>query len=117
MRCYIKDKEEREEISRKAEEKILAIIEQFHIRINWESGFDANSDNGMQDMHYGKEYQDLKPENFVVDGDEVVGYKYADRVKAFDGTKEILAHTWDDTEYGGSTDVVDRGEVWIVYRK
>ena len=103
--------------SKAAEEKIKNIIKRFVLRTKTSYGFDANSDNGIQDMHYSTKYDDLQASNFIIDGDNVTHYKYCENVAEFDGNKEVIVHSWDDSVYGGSTDQVDKGTVEIVKKE
>lgn len=122
MKCYIKNKEKQEEVSSTTEKTILNLTKNFHIKLQSSYGFDANSDNGIQDMSYSTEYQELIPENFIVEDDNIVGYKFISSTVdfegsinvEFDGTKETLIYSWDDSKYGGSTDFIDKGSFTIV---
>lgn len=104
-------------VSKAAEEKVKNLIKSFVLRTKTSYGFDANSDNGIQDMHYSTEYEDLLESNFIVEDDEIVGYKYYDHTAQFDASKSVLVHKWDDSVYGGSTDEVDKGTIEIVKKE
>ena len=116
MECFNKDNE-KVAVSAAAEEKVNYIVTNFHIRKKESWGFDANSDNGMQDMHYSTTYEDLIASNFIVEGDNVIGYKYQEFTTLFDGSKKALIHSWDNSKYGGSTDEIDTGIFEIVKKE
>ena len=121
----MEDNKKTEIVSEIAKAKILNLIENFYVEINSDYGFDANSDNGIQDMKYSKTKEELLFENFIVEGDSVVGYEYISdsedfkgtKTVEFDGSKEVLVYSWDSSSYGGSTDFVDRGKIEILKKK
>ena len=114
MKCYYNNKENQIEANIDIEKQIYKIIKNFHILINESFGLDANSDNGIQDMHYTKDYEELVFENFIIDENKIIGYDYDGKFVAFDGTEEKLIYSWDDSVYGGSTDNIDKGYVKII---
>ena len=117
MECIIKGKECREIVSVAAERAVIALIKKFEVWEHSEYGFSANSDGGLEDMHYINERYPLVPESFVIDGDRVVGYEFEKHRVDFDGSEETLILKWDDTDYGGAQDCVDRGEYRLVKKK
>ena len=116
MECFNKENQ-KVSISAAAEEKINFLIKTFHIKSNESWGQDANNDNGIQDMHYTTNYEDLVCENFVVEGDNVIAYKYKEYTTLFDGSKEVTIHSWDDSRYGGCTDEIDKGYIIITKKE
>ncbi len=117
MKSYVKGRDERAEISAVAAQKIAVIMQRYHImeRSSW--GLDANSDGGMHDMHYSNKEQAWAEEDFLVDGDEVVGYCYKGKRVEFDGKIEVTLHSWDYSVGGGAQDEIDEGSVCIEKRK
>ncbi len=116
MECFNKEGQ-KVSVSAAAEEKVNLLIKNFHIKLSESWGLDANNDNGIQDMHYTTNYEELVCENFVVEGDNVVAYKYKEYTTLFDGSKDVTIYSWDDSLYGGCTDEIDKGNITIIKKE
>lgn len=92
-------------------------IKKFEIYTSSAYGLEARNDGGIDDVKYSYEKEELLSENFIIENDKIVGYKYDKYTVEWDGKSEVLIHSWNDTDNSGWNDLVDYGSIKIRLKK
>lgn len=114
MKCYLNNLEQVIEVSKTLEKKINDVILKYHIYTSSSYGLEANNDGGIDDVSYSYKYYELQSENFIVDGENIIGYLFEKYQVPFDGTGEVEIYKIDNTDYSGWNNVVDREKAMII---
>ena len=109
------------EVNNNMNENVLKIINEaikkFEVYTSSAYGLEARNDGGIDDVKYSYESEELSSENFIIENDKIIGYKYGKYTVEWDGTKEVLIHQWNDTDSSGWNDLVDYGSIKIRLKK
>ena len=92
-------------------------IKKFEVYTSSAYGIEARNDGGIDDVKYSYEKKELLSENFIIENDKIVGYKYDKYTVEWDGKSEVLIHSWNDTDSSGWNDIVDYGSIKIRFKK
>ena len=92
-------------------------IKKFEIYTSSAYGLEARNDGGIDDVKYSYEKEELLSENFIIENDKIVGYRYGEYTVEWDGKSEVLIHSWNDTDDSGWNDLVDYGSIKIRLKK
>ena len=102
-------------------ENVLKIIDEaikkFEVYTSSAYGLEARNDGGIDDVKYSYEKEELISENFIIENNEIVGYKYDKYTVKWDGKTEAIIHQWNDTDSSGWNDLVDYGSIKIRKKK
>ena len=123
MKCFVlNDKnlysfnpECRESVSSALEERIHELAAGWQARDLHQEGSSTYGDDG---IYSSTRYEKLIPENFAVADGEVVGYysrHFGEECYVkFNGTEKVRVTDYDNSDYHGITNRVDRGHITIV---
>ena len=92
-------------------------IKKFEVYSSSAYGLEARNDGGIDDVKYSYEKEELLSENFIIENDKIVGYKYDKYTVEWDGKSEVLIHSWNETDSSGWNDIVDYGSIRIRVKK
>lgn len=98
-------------------QSINEAIKKFEVYTSSAYGLEARNDGGIDDVKYSYEKEELISENFIIENDKIVGYKYDKYTVEWDGKNEVLIHSWNDTDDSGWNDLVDYGSIKIRLKK
>lgn len=104
-------------MSKSVLQSINEAINKFEVYTSSAYGLEARNDGGIDDVKYSYEKEELISENFIVENDKIVGYKYDKYTVMWDGVSEVLIHSWNDTDDSGWNDLVDYGSIRIRLKK
>ncbi len=51
-------------------------IEKFEVYTSTAYGLEAHNDGGIDDVKYSRKSEELLADNFIIENDKIVGYKY-----------------------------------------
>ena len=88
-------------------------IKNYEVYTSSAYGLEARNDGGIDDVKYSYNHEELVYENFIIENDKIIGYKYDKYTVNWDGESEVLIHSWNDTDDSGWNDIVDYGSIKI----
>lgn len=98
-------------------EKINKAIKKYEVHSSSAYGLEARNDGGINDVKYSYEDYELVTENFIIENDKIVGYRFDEHTVIWDGKSEVTIFEWNDTDSSGWNDIVDYGSIKIRLKK
>ncbi len=98
-------------------EKINKAITKYEVHSSSAYGLEAHNDGGIDDVKYSYENFELVAENFIIENDKIVGYKFNEYTVEWDGDSQVTIFEWNDTDNSGWNDIVDYGSIKIRLKK